>query len=419
MKLSKYVKLGILMVFTILIFIWGLSYLKGNDIFKQYSYYYVIYNRVDGLVESSPVNINGFKVGQVKEIKFTDDNSGRLIVTIMIDGSLSIPVNSVAQIVSSDIMGTKSVKLIYQPGGEMYQPNDTIPGAVEKDIKEQVSMQVLPLKTKAEELLATIDSAITILTVIFNEDARENLSESFKNINNTFSNIERISHDLKILVAEEKGNISNIIGNLDTISESFKNNSGEFDNVIKNLSAISDSFALISFSPIINSITDAASQIEGILEKLNSEDGSAGKLINNKELYENLVELTGGLDRLMQDIRMNPKRYLHFSAFDLGKEVYIASSWNKNKDDKIIFRINLISTPNRIPLNSTIFDNFDNVEEFSASGAYSYLFGSTNNYDKIVELQKKAIDKFPDATIIAFRKGKVIKLERALKILNK
>jgi hypothetical protein len=103
----------------------------------------------------------------------------------MIDAAFKIPVNSVAQIISSDIMGNRSIKMILSKETELYQTNDTIPGAIESDLKEQVSLQVLPIKNKAEQLLSTIDSAITVLTVIFNEDARKNLSESFENINQT------------------------------------------------------------------------------------------------------------------------------------------------------------------------------------------------------------------------------------------
>ena len=155
MKVSKYIKLGILMVFSITAFIWGLSYLKGHDLFKNISYYHVKYDRIDGLQESSEVTLNGYKVGQVRKISFADQFSGKLIVTIMVDGDFRIPVNSVAQIVSSDIMGTKSIKLNFDTNStELYSSNDTIPGAIENDLKEQVSMQVLPLKNKAEQLLA-------------------------------------------------------------------------------------------------------------------------------------------------------------------------------------------------------------------------------------------------------------------------
>ncbi len=128
--ISKYARLGVLIVASVAILIWGLSYLKGNDVFKQHKYYHVIYDRVDGLEVSNQVTLSGYQVGNVKSIAFTPDNSGNLLVTLMVDASINIPVNSVAQIVSSDIMGTRSVKLNFSNETEYYVSNDTLPGDV-------------------------------------------------------------------------------------------------------------------------------------------------------------------------------------------------------------------------------------------------------------------------------------------------
>ncbi|MDD4426565.1 MAG: MlaD family protein, partial [Mariniphaga sp.] len=205
MKISKYTRLGVLIVLSITILIWGLSYLKGEDILKKNDQFHVIYNRVDGLSISNDVVLSGFKIGQVKNISFLPDHSGRLLVTFVIDASVKIPVNSVAQIVSSDLMGTRMIRINLSKATEYYAYNDTLPGDVERDLKEEVSMQVLPIKNKAEELLGTIDSAITVLTVIFNEEARENLSESFENLNQTIYNIEKTTGNLQDIVSLHRG----------------------------------------------------------------------------------------------------------------------------------------------------------------------------------------------------------------------
>ncbi|HYQ55926.1 MAG TPA: MlaD family protein [Draconibacterium sp.] len=214
MKNSKFTKLGILIVFSLAVLIWGLSYLKGNDIFKQNDYYHVYYDRVDGLVKSNEVTLNGYQIGQVDEVKFAPDKSGRLIVSFSVNSDFKIPVKSVARIISSDIMGTRSIEIVYSGEADVYQSNDTIPGSIEAGLKDQVSMQVLPLKNKAEELLSTVDSAITVLTVIFNEDARENLTTSFARINQTVENIEATTSDLQEIMASEKENVKNIVANI-------------------------------------------------------------------------------------------------------------------------------------------------------------------------------------------------------------
>ncbi len=417
MKISKYTKLGILIVVSLTILIWGISYLKGNDIFKRDSEYFVVYDRIDGLLEANKVTMNGYQIGQVKDIQFADDRSGRLIVTIMLDASFEVPLNSVAQIVSSDIMGTRSIRMVLSNDPEIYQPNDTIPGAIEADLKEQVSLQVLPIKNKAEQLLSTLDSAITVLTVIFNEDARKNLSESFENINQTIENIEKTTADLQQIVSTEKGSIERIVNNIDEITTTFKNNTKELETIIKNFSSFSDTISSLSISPVVTNIADASDQILDILEKLNSTDNTAGLLLNDPELYKSITALSGNLSYLITDIQANPKRYVQFSALDFGKEYYINTSGDMTAKN-IMFKVHLISTENKIPLDSKIFEGLGEVEEYEASGAYSYLLGATSSYSEIVEAQKKAKEKFPDATIIAFKNGRLIKLEKALKSMR-
>jgi len=417
MKYSKYVKLGILIVVTLFILIWGLSFLKGNDVFKKNNYFFVIYERIDGLQKSSKVTLNGYQVGQVYDINFIPGNSGKLVVKLMTDASFKIPVNSVAQIVSSDIMGTRSIKLVFSNEDNYYQSNDTIQGAIESDLKEQVSMQVLPLKNKAEQLLNTIDSAITTLTVILNEDARKNLSESFTNINNTITNIEKITSDLQEVVSSQKGSIEHTVANIETITVMLSKNSNELDRAIKNLAVFSDTLSHMQVTPVINNISAASNQILALLEKLNSTDNSAGLLLNDDQLYLSVTSLSDNLGYLINDIQTNPKRYLQVSAIDFGKEYYIGATGNAAAKN-VVFKVHLVSTENKIPADSEYFKGLGNVEEYFADGAYSYLLGSTSVYSEIVKIQETAKKKFPEATIVAFKNGQLIKLEKALKSLK-
>ena len=417
MKYSKYVKLGFLIVISLVILFWGLNYLKGNDIFKQNKDYFVVYERIDGLLESNKVTMNGYQIGQVSDISFAPNKSGNLIVTLMIDASFEIPVNSLAQIISSDIMGTRSVRMILSNENTFYQANDTIPGAIESDLKEQVSLQVLPIKNKAEQLLSTIDSAITVLTVIFNEDARENLSESFENINKTIENAESITSDLQHIVSAEKGNIQQILVNIEDITSFLSSNTKELEKTIKNLSSFSDTLSQISVSPIVTNIADASNQILSLLEKINSDKNTAGLLLNDDELYLTITALSQNLSFLINDIQSNPKRYLQFSAIDFGKEYYMNSEGDVSSKN-IIFKVHLISSETKIPSNSKLFEEIGEVEEYFANGAYSYLLGATSSYNEILEIQNLVKRKFPESAIVAFKNGQLIKLEKALKSLR-
>jgi len=419
MKFTKFTKLGLLMALSITILVWGLSFLKGHDFFKPVNYYFAVYQRVDGLQESSHITMNGYKVGSVKAINFAPDLSGKLIVTLMIENNFRIPRNSVARIVSSDIMGTRAIEMVYSGESQFYASGDTIPSSIEMDLKDQVSMQVLPLKNKAEELIGSLDSAITVLTVIFNEDARKNLAESFENINRTISNIERTSADLALLVSEEKATISRLTRNLEQFSGTLSQNSEQFDNIIGNLSSISDTLAAMPLTPIVDDLATIINQMKTLVEKAENNDNSIGLLFNDDKLYTQLNDMTASLGNLLTDIRVNPKRYLHFSAMDLGREVYI-NTGNAPVDNssKINFKVHFISTQDQLPLNSELFEGLGEIDEIAVSGAFSYISRQFMGYEEAEKLMKTAYRNFPDASIIAFRDGKVIKLERALKILK-
>jgi phospholipid/cholesterol/gamma-HCH transport system substrate-binding protein len=413
-KISKYTKLGFLVIACLTILIWGINYLKGIDIFKNNTKYYAVYNKIDGLVESSTVTINGYKVGQVSRIDFMTDYSGRLLVTLSLNEDFKISKGSSAKIVSSDIMGTKSIKLEVVHSGEYYQPLDTIPGTTEGDLKEQVSMQVLPLKKKAEELIASLDSALNIVTSVFNRRTQKNLTESFENINRTVANIESASAELNKIMTS--GKVNSIVNNVDNISGTISKNSVQISNIIKNLSSLSDSLAKLNVSPVFAEISSSVAGLNTIIQKLNTKESSAGMLINDPVLYENLTGLSGSLDLLLKDVRNNPKRYVHFSAFNMGKDVYItAKPATPNEKDQIIFKVHLISSPAKLSTESSFFKGLGQIEEIKVSEMYNYLAGKSNDFEQISKLLNTARNNFPDATLVAFKNGRKIKLEKAIK----
>ena len=414
MKYSKYVKLGVLIVITLTILIWGLSYLKGKDVFKKSKNYFVVYDRIDGLQESSKITMNGYQVGQVYDIQFLPDNSGRLVVTLMMDQNFNIPVNSVAQIISSDIMGTRTIKMVFSQKKTFYQSGDTIPGAIESDLKEQVSMQVLPLKNKAEQLLGTVDSAIVALTVILNEDARNNLSQSFANINRSIDIIEKTTSDLQQIVSAQKGNIQLTMENVRDITSALSKNSKELENTIKNMSSFSDTLSRLPITPVVENIALASEQLLDLINKMNSTESTAGLLLNDDQLYRSITELSENLSTLIKDIQTNPKRYLEFSAIDFGKEYYINTTGDVS-DKNVVFKVLLVSSENQVSTSSKYFEGLGEIEEYQANGAFSYLTGNTSIYSEIVKIQDQAKKKFPEATIVAFKNGKLIKLEKVLK----
>ena len=312
-------------------------------------------------------------------------------------------------------MGTKSIKLEIVHTAEYYHENDTIPGDTEKDLKEQVSMQVLPLKKKAEELIASLDSALTIVTSVFNKQTRKNLNESFENINRTIINIESVSAELNKTIGT--GKINSIVENIDSITSSIKQNSGNITNVIKNLSALSDSLSHLNISPVFEEIRSSVAGINKIIQKLNTSESSAGLLMNDPALYQNLNSLAGSLDLLLKDVRSNPKRYVHFSAFNMGKDVYITAKPSQPKSkNAVVYKIHLISSSAPLSTESTFFKGLGPIEELKVNKTYNYMAGKSTDFDQITKLLKTVKINFPDANLVAFKNGKKIKLE---KVINK
>lgn len=277
-------------------------------------------------------------------------------------------------------------------------------------------MQVLPIKNKAENLLGTLDSALTVLTVIFNEDARKNLSESFENINQTIINVQNTTSHLQEIVSTKRESIENIISNIDNVTTAFNNHTDEFERTLKNLAAFSDTLSLISVSPVLENILDITEKIDDLLARLEADDNTAGLLFTDDQLYLSLNQIADNLNLLMTDVRVNPERYVKFSAIDMGRKVYVDASRNTSSD--IVFKVHLVSTEVRIPLDSEIFSELQPVEEYEISEAYTYLAGSSHSFPEILELHQKAVLKFPDASVVAFRNGKLIKLEKALRSLK-
>jgi phospholipid/cholesterol/gamma-HCH transport system substrate-binding protein len=194
-------------------------------------------------------------------------------------------------------------------------------------------------------------------------------------------------------------------------------NTKELDKIITNLSSFSDTLANIQVSPIIKNISLASNQILSLLEKLNSNENTAGLLLNDDQLYVDITKLSENLSYLLKDIQTNPKRYLQFSAVDFGKDYYINTSGDVSSKN-IVFKVHLISSETKIPSNSKLFEGLGEVEEYYANGAYSYLLGATSSYSEIIEIHDLAKKKFPDSAIVAFKNGQLIKLEKALKSLR-
>ena len=235
-KLSKEIQIGILVVVSIVGLVWGINYLKGSNLFENNKSIFAVYQDIGGLQEGSGVMVNGFKVGTVRNITLLTNSNYNLMVELSIEKDIAIPVNSVSKIVNEDIMGSKGIALLLGDASEFIEDGDTLVSDIEGSLKDEVNKQVLPLKNKAEELISSIDSVVTVITSVLSKDARESLTKSLESLDNTFTTMSKTMTKVNQIVDQNDERISNIVKNLEA-------NNDEITNILTNFSSLSDEIA--------------------------------------------------------------------------------------------------------------------------------------------------------------------------------
>ncbi len=322
-KYSNEIKIGIIVTIALLLLIWGINYLKGVSLLKNERTFYAVYSNVGGLNKANPINVNGLGVGQVQNVEFMKNSNGKLLVTFLISNDIAIPRNSIAKIVSADLMGSKSIELKLGDATALAVDGDTLISDTQLSLSEEVNKQVAPIKVKAEALMSSLDSVMNVIHAIFNEKARADLSSSIEKISLALSSLEHASLGIDTIVSSEKGRLENIFSNIESISKNIKNNNDRISQALGNIADITDTLAKARLSETIKHINDAVTQVSTIVETINQGKGSLGLLVNNDSLYNNLNASSKDLDFLIKDMKENPNRYVHFSVFG-----------NKNKSTK-------------------------------------------------------------------------------------
>lgn len=331
MKVTPEVKIGLVVTAAIALLIFGFNFLKGRNIFSSQDTYYAIYDRIDGLVESNPVQINGYTVGQVKNISMLQDNTGRIVVEFVVkEDDIKIPKNSVAKVISSDLLGSKAIQLKLGRSKEYVKEGDTLISGVQASLTDEVNKQVLPLKNKVETLMSSLDSVLDVVQYIFNEKSSNDIKQSFESINQAIRTLKKTALRVDTLVIEQKDRLARITSNVESITTNFRNNNDKLTKIMANFSSISDSVAKANLTATINNANRTLKQTALITEKINKGEGSLGLLVNNDSLYNNLNSASRNLDLLLEDLRRNPKRYVHFSVFS-GSDKQKTKKSNKKK----------------------------------------------------------------------------------------
>ena len=307
-SISKEIKVGIIAILTIVVFIWVFNFLKGKNLLNKDAVYFAVYDKVGGLAESSPVEVNGYRVGVIQSITFIDPVSGRLLVEFSVDKNFRIPVNTVAEIVPISLLGGMKVQFVYGDGPGFYESRDTIPGMLAESLTDLLESELIPVKNKISHLIAQVDSVISSVNEIMSASFKKDLGNTLSNLNNTSESIEEI-------IGSREGELKTMLDNLSKFSSMLSENSGKMTQSFTNLQSISDTLAAADISSTISNLKAGLEKTTELIKNLNEGGGTAGQLLTNDSVYTNLNQSLKNLHLLLEDLKNNPKRYMHFSVF--------------------------------------------------------------------------------------------------------
>lgn len=314
LKLSNETKVGILTVLGITLLVLGFNLLKGKSLFSHNKTIYAVCKQVNGLQPANAVQVNGLVVGSVSNLEVMDKDASRILVSITITKKIDIPRNSVARI-SSDLLGTKTVQMELGNASEYLKSGDTIYAAVDGSMTDALKAQLSPLVKKLEGTLTNIDSVLMSVNAILDTTAKGNLQDAIRSLNTTMRNFTHTSASLNGMLDPNTGNIQKTFNNLAAVTGNLKDNNAKITGILDNAQKATDALAKGNIDKTLAQLQQTATNLNATIAKLNTTDGTAGMLLNDKKVYNNLQYSLGNLNKLLEDLRVNPKRYVHFSLF--------------------------------------------------------------------------------------------------------
>ena len=321
MKITKEFKIGLFAAFSLGALYFGYNFLRGKRIFSSLNTYYVTYNKIDGIVKSTPIYFKGLKVGQVEKLSLIrTDSSNQILATLLIDNKIVLSKSSEAMIVSMDLLGGKAISLNIPSLVDPILEGDTLIGSEETSLSASISEMITPVKNKAENVMVSLNHVLGEFEKVLANGGTKNLSNGMEDLAGILKNLHQTSIQLDAIVMAEKSKIGNITSNMEAISYTLKNNKNDIDNSIKNFKSISDSLAAAPLKSTIEQLNKTSLQLAQITQKIDKGEGTAGKLINDKELYDNLNKSSKEPQILLKDLHERPSRYVNISVFGGKKE---------------------------------------------------------------------------------------------------
>lgn len=344
MKISNEAKVGVLAIAAIIILIFGYNYLKGKDLFSSDNTFYAVYDRIDGLATSNPVQINGFQIGMVEDIFLKPDRSGKLIVKFTVDKEVNLPKSTKVKIVSSGLLGDKAMDVDLGEartlkGLQYAESGDTLQGIVELGITELALEELLPIKGKLENMLTSVDSTLIEVKFLMRSTefrtAFNNLGEVVNDLKGTLDNMNGLTANLNEFTERDMDKISVSLsnfqaasGDLQKLTAGLQGTKIKFDQVLDNTNTLTKKFSNIELEEMAAQTQATLAQVNSMMQSIEAGQGTIGKVMKDEALYNNLEDTAESLNSLLVDFQQNPKDYVSFSLISIG------GGKKKDKDKK-------------------------------------------------------------------------------------
>lgn len=320
MKLTREIKTAILVIASILLFIWGYSFLKGRDLFTNYKTLYAEYDNVEELAASAPVTINGLVVGKVHKITI-NEVTGKLLVELQLKTDFPISKTSKASLYSASLIGGKQIAIIPNLADkDPAEDGQTLQSEVKLGLTESLGGKIEPITLKLDKMLLNIDNLVTGLNNVLDKKTQEDLKKTLAELSQTMEQFHRASGSLNNILDTNKSQINGVVTNFNKMSNNFNK--------------ISDSLNKADLGKTVRNLNQTLAKVDGIMNNLNSGKGTAGKLLNDDALYNNLAKTSKELELLLQDVRLYPTRYVNVSLFGKKNKPYVAPAEDANSTDK-------------------------------------------------------------------------------------
>ena len=303
MKFTKEIKVGFLAVLGIMMSVFSYNYLKGINLFDKNRKFIVKYEKVDGLSVSNPVTMNGFKIGKVQKINFNSKNTRELLVDIIIDNDVIFPKTSLAELYETGLIGGKAIAIIpdYKNDSTIALDGDYLKGVIKPGLTELVN-QILPqVQLQIEAVMKNAEIVLQNINTLFDDETKKELKSSIEDFSNLTSSLSETSDEISKLIANNSENLTNSLS--------------DFRSASNNIKSITDSLNSDDIKSMTTNLNLLVNNLNSITTSLKNSEGTAGKLINDKSIYDNLENATNQLNRLIEDIKLNPSRYINFSVF--------------------------------------------------------------------------------------------------------